>query len=351
MERYEHGGDVFSRKVELDFSVNVNPLGMPLAVREALIAHVDDYVSYPDPKCRALSAAIARFEGCPVSQVLCGSGAADLIIRLCLARKPRRVLICAPTFSEYEKAALLSGAQVESHLLYEDRNFDLDEAILEKLTPGLDMVFLCNPNNPTGRLADRTLLRRIAELCLDRGILLVIDECFLSFTGEPSMKGEIASNPNLVIVDAFTKLYAMAGLRLGYMLCSDEGLLRRVNAFGQSWSVSAPAQVAGQAALGCGGEWIERTRAAVREERAFLGGALSALGLKVFPSAANYLLFKSGVPLAEPLLERGFLIRSCENYTGLDGRFYRVGVKRRPENERLAAALGEIMEPSNTIWQ
>ena len=344
MERYDHGGDVYSQKVELDFSVNVNPLGMPPQVREALIAHVDDYVSYPDAKCRALRAAIARAEGCPDSQVLCGNGAADLILRLCLARKPRRVLICAPTFSEYEKAALLSGAQIERHLLKETDGFALGEDFLDKLRPGLDMVFLCNPNNPTGRLIDGEILRCIVETCQRRQIRLVIDQCFLAFTGEGSVKKLVGEVDSLVVVDAFTKLYAMAGLRLGYMLCSDGKLLGEVARFGQSWSVSSPAQIAGLAALDCGPGWIAKTRETVGRERAYLSEAMAALGMKLFPSAANYLFFKGPLGLDASLLRQGLLIRSCANYTGLDGHFYRIGVKMRPQNERLIEALEKILQ-------
>ncbi|RKJ78713.1 aminotransferase class I/II-fold pyridoxal phosphate-dependent enzyme [Pyramidobacter sp. CG50-2] len=341
LKKFDHGGDVYSRDVDLDFSVNLNPLGMPPAVREALRAGVDSYAAYPDPHCRALRAALARALRVEPWQLLCGNGAADLIIRLCLARKPEKALLCAPTFSEYEKAALLSGARVKKFILREEDDFALGGGILGELTGSYapDLFFLCNPNNPTGQLTCPALIGQIAAVCEKRGTLFVVDECFLPFTGAPSARPLLNAHPHLVIVDAFTKLYAMAGLRLGFMISADRRLVEKVAAFGQSWSVSAPAQTAGLAALSGDGEWTARTRAVVAAERAFVRAGLRELGFKVYDSAANYILFRSEKPLFEPMLAQGVLIRSCANYTGLDERYYRVGVKRRAENERLLAAL------------
>lgn len=341
LKKFDHGGDVYSRDVDLDFSVNLNPLGMPPPVHEALRAGVDSYAAYPDPHCRALRAALARALRVEPWQLLCGNGAADLIIRLCLARKPQKVLVCAPTFSEYEKAALLAGAQVKKFILREENDFALGGEILGELAGAgaPDMFFLCNPNNPTGQLTSPALIGQIAAVCERRGTLFVLDECFLPFTGAPSARPLLNAHPHLVIVDAFTKLYAMAGLRLGFMISGDRQLVEQVAGFGQSWSVSAPAQTAGLAALSCGVEWTVRTRVAVAAERAFVRAGLRELGFKVYDGAANYVLFRSEKPLLEPMLAQGILIRSCANYTGLDERYCRVGVKRRAENERLLATL------------
>lgn len=341
MKKFDHGGDVYSRSVDLDFSINLNPLGMPLAVRKALCDGIDSYARYPDPQCRALRAALARTLIVEPWQLLCGNGAADLIIRLCMAQKPKKVLVCAPSFSEYEKAALLAGAQVKKFILREEDDFLLSDGILEALTDftAPDMFFLCNPNNPTGQLTCPALIGQIADVCEERGTLFVIDECFLPFTEAPSARPLLNSHPHLVIVDAFTKLYAMAGLRLGFMISASRRLVEKVADFGQSWSVSAPAQTAGLAALSDNGEWIARTRAVVAAESAFVRAGLRELGFKVCDGAANYILFCSERHLGELMLAQGILIRSCANYTGLDDRYYRVGIKRRAENERLLAAL------------
>ncbi len=344
MERYDHGGDIYSRRIELDFSVNVNPLGMPEAVKAALKNDAVNWQTYPDPCCRALRAKLSERLALPSGRILCGAGAADLIVRLCLAVRPERVLVCAPTFSEYEKGALMAEAKVEQYFLKEENGFALDEGILATLARRPDMFFLCNPNNPTGTLTSPELIKHIADRCEELGVLFVIDECFLSFTDSPSTRPLLADHPHTVVLDAFTKLYAMAGLRLGYLMCADEKLLRRVENFGQSWSVSSPAQTAGIAALSCEPEWTERTRAYIRRETAFLRSRLRALGLHVYDGAANYTLFRAPETLGKALLDRGILIRSCANYDGLDGTYWRVGLKTRADNIQLFSAIEEDLK-------
>ena len=339
MQHYDHGGDIYANpEVTLDFSVSVNPLGMPEEVRHAIIAHVDDYVHYPDPFCRRLRQAIAAHEGVEEEAVLCGNGAADLIYRLCLALAPRKALVCAPTFSEYERALEHVGCEVAHHDLRLEDDFQLTDALCDSLVPGIDVLFLCNPNNPTGLLAPEGVLQGILERAALNGTRVVVDECFLDFTTGASVKGFLERMPGLVVLKAFTKSYAMAGLRLGYLLTSDQELLESVSDAAQCWSVSVPAQVAGIAALTCEG-WMEKTRRFVAQERSFLSEGLTALGLKVFPSDANYLLVRSEASLYEPLLEKGILIRSCANFKGLDATYCRIGVKAHDQNVRLLEAL------------
>ena len=319
MRDYDHGGDIYGNPgVALDFSANTNPMGMPEAVRNTLTARVDEFARYPDPYCRGLRAAIARHEDVPEDWIICGNGAADLIYRLCHAVRPGRGMVFDPTFSEYERAIKQAGGIVSNE------------------RP--DIIFICHPNNPTGRLAEQGDILDAART----GAITVVDECFLDFTEGESAKKHLSELPNLAILKAFTKMYAMAGLRLGYLLCADLGLLGRINAAGQCWSVSVPAQIAGVAALGCTG-WVEETRRLVAEERQFLSTGLRGIGIKVYPSDANFLLLRCETPLYGPLLNKGMLIRRCENFKGLDGSYYRVGVKTRNENIRLLQAIKEVM--------
>ncbi|MEA4849684.1 MAG: aminotransferase class I/II-fold pyridoxal phosphate-dependent enzyme [Clostridiaceae bacterium] len=343
MERYEHGGDTYMHgEVRLDFSVNINPLGMPEQVREAIATHIAEYQRYPDPYCRALREAIARHENVAAEDILCGNGAADLIYRLCLSLRPKRMLVLAPTFSEYERAALLAGAEVLFHRLREENGFALTERILDDITADVDMVFLCNPNNPTGQLAEPELMERISVRCMEAGALLIVDECFLSFTRGISCKSFLQTYPDIVILDAFTKLYAMAGVRLGHIITKNHGVLSKAQAFGQCWSVSAVAQAAGLAALECH-EYVRETQQLVAAERAYLAGSFEKLGLQVFPGCANYILFKSEKPLLATLLKKGLFIRSCGNYEGLDRQFYRVCVMQRKQNEELVREITKVL--------
>ena len=347
-----HGGDLVSARVlwageVLDFSANLNPLGMPEGVRRAAAEGVEEAVHYPDPLCRALSAAIARRDGVAPGQVLCGNGAADLVFRLAFSEGPRRALVTAPTFSEYEAAVSAAGCTVVRHILDRARNFDLTGAVLDELTPELDLAFFCTPNNPTGRVIDRGLLEAILEKSRAAGVRLVVDECFLALSdgGEAAgLAGYLEPYPNLLLLRAFTKSYAMPGLRLGYCLSADGALLDRLSRCAQPWSVSAPAQAAGLAAA-AEPSHPRLARALIARERSRLMRALEGLGLEVIPSAANYLLFRApGITdLRERLLRRGVLIRSCADYPGLGEDDYRIAVRLQEENEQLIRAMKEAL--------
>ena len=348
---YTHGGDVLTAQARyggpvLDCSANLNPLGMPPQVGEAAAAAAAQAAPYPDPLCRALRAAIAAHDGVVPEQVLCGSGAAELIFRLAYALKPRRALVTAPAFSEYEAALSAAGCAVARHPLRQENHFDVDEGLLEAIGPDTELVFLCTPNNPTGRLISRDLLLRIAEKCRDLGAVLAVDECFLPLScGGPGLAPWLVEYPNLLLLRAFTKSYAMAGLRLGYALCADTALLERMSAGGPPWSVSTPAQAAGLAALTQCPHWPEKARAFLEGERPALAAGLSALGLDVVPGQANYLLFRAAgvTDLKESMLTQGVLIRSCANYHGLGEDWYRVCVGQAEQNRRLLAALREVL--------
>ena len=252
-----HGGDWAGYEAQyhrpfLDFSANISPLGVPEGVRRAIAEAAQTADRYPDPLCRALCGAIAEREQVPAGFVLCGNGAAELIFRAVLARRPHRALLPAPAFAEYEAALQTVDCVPERYYLSPENGFALDEGFLRHIVPGVDLVFLCEPNNPTGRTTSRELLLRIAARCRDVGALLVLDECFNDFLDDPaahSLVGELETNRNLLILRAFTKIYAMAGVRLGYCLCGDTGLLEAMRAAGQPWAVSGLAQAAGLAAL------------------------------------------------------------------------------------------------------
>ena len=347
-----HGGDVWAHRerfgaVRADFSASTNPLGMPSAAAGAARAALRQADRYPDPSCRGLRRAIARFEGVPEKTVLCGNGAADLIWRLCAAVRPRTVLVPAPTFSEYASAARAVGARVRSLSLSAAEGFRLPESFPEALDEEVDLVFLCNPNNPTGRTAPPGLLERTARACRERGVVLAVDECFLGFLPDAerrSLAARAACGRGLVVLKAFTKLFGMAGLRLGYAVTGDALLAEGVRAAGPPWAVSNVAQAAGAAALS-DEAFVERTRRLVARERPRLAAALSATGCAVVPSEANYLLFRAPVDdLPSRLARRGVLVRDCRSFEGLDASWCRVAVRGREENDLLAAAVAEALE-------
>ncbi len=335
--RQEHGGNI--RGVRLDFSVNLNPLGMPESVRAAVIAAADDWERYPDHDCAELTELLAEHENTPPGRIVCGNGAADLIYRAAHAFRPKRAVIFAPTFGEYKKALAEVGCEVREHMLSEEDGFLPGEGFLDELTPGTDMAIICSPNNPTGRLIPPPLLWTIADRCAENGITLLCDECFLGFA-ENAAEHSLARHMNgrCIILRAFTKLYCMAGLRLGYAVCGSGETADRLRRSGQYWSVSAAAQAAGAAALK-EVKYAADTPALIAAEREYLSGELRRLGLTVYPSEANFLLFRGGDGLDERLLGCGILIRGCGSYTGLDGGFYRIAVRGHEDNTRLIKAM------------
>lgn len=339
-----HGGDVYRHAIRLDFSANTNPLGTPPAVVAAAQSALAAVSRYPDPCCKALTAAIAAFEGVPEAYILCGNGAAELIYSACGGLRPKRAAETAPTFLEYGLALEQVGCRVERYTLRQENDFAVDEGILPFLREKKpEVLFLCNPNNPTGRRIAPDLLLRILELCSKIDTRLVVDECFLDLTeGGVSLKPLLAENPHLLLLKAFTKSYGMAGLRLGYCLCSDGQWLQAMSRTVPPWNVSLPAQSAGIAALG-ETDFLQRAKAIIAAERPWMKAELERLGCWVCPSDANYLLFRAKAGLDGELRQQGIALRSCANYHGLGEGWYRTAVRRHEENQMLLDALARLM--------
>ena len=247
----------------------------------------------------------------------------------------------APTFAEYQQALYSVGCQVEFFYLDGKKQFRLDEDFISALTPDLDIIFLCNPNNPTGLLVEKEVLKKLLDRCRQLDIFMAVDECFLDFVPEPekyTLKEYLKDYENLFLFKAFTKRYAMAGVRLGYGLCGNGKLLEKMESMCQPWNVSSLAQAAGLAALK-ETAYVEEGRQVTFQELDYLKKELSALGYPVYPSQANYVFFKGPEDLYEKLEKKKILIRDCSNYTGLCKGCYRVAVKNHEENRALIQAL------------
>ena len=320
---------------------------MPKNVREALLNSVDDWERYPDPDCTELTKRLSERLCVPPENIVCGNGADDLIYRIIGAVHPKHGLVADPCFSEYRKAFQECGTPVTGLMLFEENGFAVHEKILNQ-APALRkgyMLVLASPNNPTGRVISRELLDQICAECERLGIFFLCDECFLDLCEDAASVREFL-NPNVIMLSAFTKTYAMAGLRLGYAVFGDKRLAETVKKRGQFWSVSAPAQTAGIAALNSG-DYLDRSRKLISEQRDLLRGSLSDLGINVFESNANFLLLKTEIPLYDKLYERGIIIRQCANFGFLNDKFYRIAVRTERENSVLISALKEIISETN----
>ena len=341
---YVHGGDIYRNRISLDFSVNVNPLGTPEAVKEAVREAAEQLSAYPDPYCMALREKLSESLGIPADRILTGNGAAELIYQFVFALQPKHALLPVPSFADYEAALSAAGCVPEYYELLREEGFALTERILPAITEETELLMLASPNNPTGRLIDRGLLMKILERCRKTGTRLFLDECFGELTEPetPSLAGKLMPGDPVCLLRAFTKTYAMAGVRLGYAVCPDPGVTDRICLMSQPWNVSSPAQAAGLAALQCSG-FAEKARKLIAEEKRYLVRELQALGISVLTGDANF-LFLSGVPaLYDGLLKRGILIRNCENYRGLRSGDCRIAVRTHEENTALIEAIREVL--------
>ncbi len=333
MKRFEHGGNVYGKNIRLDFSVNTNPLGMSGEIKNALVNGADKFAFYPDASCAELRRAIARSENTSAENVVCSNGASEMIFAAVRALDPRRALVTAPSFSEYERALESVGCEIVCYDLSEENGFALRGDFPDAVA-ACDTAFICTPNNPTGNVFDRDIVEEAVKKCALRGGTVIFDECFAPLSDAYTMKGKAP------VIRAFTKTHALAGVRLGYLI-ADEELCGKVRAQLPMWNVSYPAQIAGAVAAR-DTESVRRASELIVTERAFLRENLSRLGFTAFDSQAPFLLIKGERGLDEALAERGILIRPCENFVNLDGRYYRVAVRTRRENEELIKEIGDI---------
>lgn len=350
-----HGGNVeeikrvYGLKEEdiIDFSANINPMGISEKVKEAMIRGINSIERYPDITYYELKKEISSFEKVDLDKIVLGNGAAEVIFNIVRGIKPKNALIIAPTFSEYEDALKSLECKV-NHYILKDR-YSLDNGFIDEIKDDLDIIFLCNPNNPTGALIEKDFSLRVLKKAKEMDIKVVFDESFLDFV-ENNEKYSVIEYlddfNNLIVVKSLTKLFAFPGIRLGYGLSSDFKMIKKINSVATPWSVNTVADYAGREALK-EVKYIKNSVAYVKKENEFLYNCLKDFkDINVFKGAVNFLFFKLNrkLNLREELIKQGIIIRSCNNYVGLDNSYYRVAVRRREENERLLEALSKILK-------
>ena len=343
-----HGGNIYRHSCRIDFSASINPLGMPESVRAAAEKAVSFSERYPDPDCIELRKAIA-VRDLPLNPdaeyVITGNGAAELIFAISSAVRPKKALLIAPDFCEYEQALRFQGCQIQYYQSRRDQQFRIGEDLLDLISPEIDMICISVPNNPTAAMPASGLMTAAADRAEQCGCILLADECFLGFLDDPeewSLAGCLPDCQNLVVLRAFTKLYAMPGLRLGYALCGNRKLAADIRAGLQPWNVSVPAQAAGMAAMK-EDIFVKRSRAYIAGERQYLQEELAGLGCRIYPSEINYLFFEGPVRLGSELMKDGILIRDCSCFGGLRAGDWRIAVRTEAENRELVRSCRKLM--------
>ena len=345
---YAHGGNIYEIKRYygadvIDFSANINPLGIPLRVKKLLSKKFDLLKHYPDAQAQRLKAAIAHYWNVKEENVLVGNGSTELIYLILNALQPAVVTILVPSFTEYERAARIAKSKIKFILLSASEGFRLKSACIKDC----DTLFLCNPNNPTGNLIIHNR-EDIERLPAQR---IIMDESFMDFLSDEkahTLIGRAMQSKKIMCLRTFTKLFALPGLRVGYAI-AHKHTVQFLQRFQMPWSVNVLAQAAAEQCLS-EDTFIQRSKQLIAKERAFLYKRLDRIReLKPYPSAANFLLVKikdkrlTSSCLKERLLKKSILIRDCANFRGLDNQFIRVAVRTHKENMQLMQALEECV--------
>ena len=357
----EHGGNIEKalkqyRLVEggvIEFSANINPLGMPYAVKRALIKAMDSLDRYPECEYLELRKDLAGFYRVKPQNLLVDNGSVSLIHLIPRALGLRSALIPIPAFSEYEKAARLARGEVKFLKPKADLSLDMDNLI--KGLKGRDSLYLASPNNPTSLSLEKKDLLMVLRETKNRGVTFILDEVYMEFSDSPrknSLIQEAVQSRNLIILRSMTKFFALAGLRLGAAIAHPK-MIARLKKYQPPWPVNSLAAAAAREFLK-DKKYIRDSYKLIQEEKEFLYSELSVFkALKVWRPAANFILCQiipppltppaRGGKLRDVLAVKGILIRDCSNFRGLDGSFFRVAVRSRKENLKLLSALKEVL--------
>lgn len=326
----------------IDFSVNLNPFGTPQSLVEKWTDWLTLIEDYPDPEGKELINLIAKKNNVPSTRVMLGNGGAELITLLGRKFSGKHIGVVQPTFSEYEKVTKISGCRV-SYVNLTPNEWQLNLKQLSGQLSSLDALFLCNPNNPTGSsLASQDLLK-LLNMCEENNCFLIIDEAFYDFQiDNENLSHYVRKSNRLIIIRSLTKMYSIAGLRLGYLLANDL-IISELKAYQPEWSVNAIALEAGKKCI-TETEFVKKTQLFIQKERGRMVKILNKAGYQLSASTVNFYLLKDPSldtqrPLIKYLLKTGIVPRHTENFPGLDGQWLRFAIRREQENNMLAEAL------------
>lgn len=361
-KHYQHGGDLeaieeyygIPRNQLIDFSSNVNPLGISPKAKKELAQNLDLISTYPDRKYIQLRQKIAKYTGADFDLILVGNGSTELISLFITLIHPKKSLIIGPTYSEYEREIFLNGGKAEYYPLKEELNFQLDiEHLKTYLSDAIDLLVICNPNNPTGSYIAQKELSVILDYCASKNIFVMIDETYIEFvenmdevTAIPLSK----SYDNLIILRGISKFFSSPGLRFGYGICGNPELIKRMDEIKNPWTINILASF-GAGIMLEDTEYIEATKTLIHSERNKIYNTLKKWkNIKVYKPSANFVLFKllrddiTSSMVFEKLIEQHMIIRDASSFPFLDSRYMRFCFLLPEQNQKLLDALKDIIE-------
>lgn len=345
----KHGGyygDNYEQVI--DFSVNINPLGVPEKLIEALKSELEKMKRYPEIDGASGKTILGQYLGINSENIILGNGATELLYLYARSLKPEKVLIVEPTFNEYRKAFKISGSKIYNYYTNVENGFQLqlEELILQIEDIKPNVLVICNPNNPTGLFTDKDKLIAVLNKLKETSSYLFIDESFIDFTDRDSLKSLI-NEYNIFILRSMTKIFAVPGLRIGYGIGKTD-IISKLNQFKEPWTINSLA-LKGIPVLLEDREYIKKTKNWLKEEKQFLYNELKKVPhIKIIKSETNFFLLNllkgNGNLLREFLLERKIYIRVCEDFQGLSDKYIRIAVRKRRENIKLITELKQYMK-------
>ena len=332
-----HGGDVYNRKIDIDFSVSLNPFGMPQKVREAISKDIDNICKYPEYDKASLRNKLANVLNIPENKIILTAGASEGFMSIVRAVNVKEAVLFTPCFSGYEYALNSMSVSINRYPIEQMESTQFEKG---------QLIFLANPNNPTGKCIDGAVLESLVKRAKDKECFVVIDECFLPLSRKynrsyVNLLRDTNIWTNVFIVRSFTKTFGMPGLRLGYIVTINDEIADKIERNLPEWNISSIAITAGKAALECVDE-LDGARDLIEKEKLYMTKELRKLNIEVFDSDTNFFLFRISDELKSnsddllcKLINEGILIRDCSNYYGLGPGYYRVSIKSHSENEEL----------------
>lgn len=357
-----HGSDlekieqIYGIKKEeiISFSANVNPLGISSHLRDSLSTQLDAITTYPDREYKALRSCIAEYANTQQENIIVGNGSTELISLFIQTYHPKKAMVLGPTYSEYEREITLGGGTTLYYPLREEQDFHMDvHDFCRHLHEGLDLLVLCNPNNPTSSAINSVQMRQILDTCLQYGIFVMVDETYVEFTDAGD---HITSIPltnyytNLIILRGTSKFFSAPGLRLGYAVTGNQDLIKQINTRQNPWSINSLAEIAGRLMFQ-DKDYVKRTQNLINGERERIYNLLSDWdSVKVYKPMGNFMLvriLKEGVDaetLFDHCIRKGLMIRNCSTFPFLDNSFVRFCIMLPEENDRLMSAFAELLK-------
>lgn len=348
-----HGGNIYRLKREgkgelLDYSSNINPLGVPESFKRAIIENFDILEKYPDPDYVELRENIGRYNKVDIKNIIAGNGATEILFLYMKAMKPKKTLIISPSFAEYKRALESIGSEIIHYPLLEENNYNLDIESFLKEVPKCDLVVICNPNNPTGSFISLENIKKINDVLSEKGIKLFIDEAFIEFIrGWEDMTSVLLEDKNIFVMRALTKFFAVPGVRLGYGITYDEEIMKKMEKYKEPWSVNSFADIAGKIML-WDKEYIEATENWIEEEKKwFYEESCKIENIKTFKTNVNFILVKllkkNSSVVRDEMISKGVVVRDASNFMFLNEQYIRLAIKNRENNIKVLQALKEVM--------